>query len=156
MLGKVTIGDEISLSGKVTEFRSSTRPDDLLATELTSPANIVVLSSNNIVSPIILGVDRSPPTQQLSALDVGSDGFLSVPNNQSRIDTVNATLQPDQYGLDFWSSLEGQLVTVKNPVAINFENSFGEFWLHGDWPVTGKNGRGGLTMTFGAYNYIRV
>jgi hypothetical protein len=26
---------------------------------------------------------------------------------------------------------------------------FGEFWVHGDWPVTGKNARGGLTLTFG-------
>ncbi|KAK7681573.1 hypothetical protein QCA50_015306 [Cerrena zonata] len=149
VLGRVAVGDEISLTGRVSEFRSSTRPDDLTATELTSPASIVVISSNNTVAPIVLGADRSPPTQQLSALDVGTDGFLSAPNNQSRIDTVNATLQPDQFGMDFWSSLEGQLVTVRNPVAINFENSFGEFWVHGDWPVTGKNGRGGLTITFG-------
>jgi hypothetical protein len=62
---------------------------------------------------------------------------------------VNATLQPDKYGLDFWESLEGQLVTVPSPVALGFNNNFGDFWTHGSWPVTGKNKRGGLTLTFG-------
>ncbi|KAF5369281.1 hypothetical protein D9758_002525 [Tetrapyrgos nigripes] len=146
---KVNVGDEVSITGNVSEFRSSSSPNDLLQTEITSPteSNVVVLSTGNTVAPIILGRDRSPPTEFLSALDVGPDGWLSVPNNQSLVDTVNATLQPDLYGMDFWSSLEGQLVTVPSPVALDFQNSFGEFWVHGDWPVTGKNSRGGLSIT---------
>jgi len=51
--------------------------------------------------------------------------------------------------MDFWASLEGQLVTVKNPTSLEFENDFGEFWVYGDWKVTGRNARGGLTITFG-------
>ncbi|KAH8104716.1 DNase I-like protein [Cristinia sonorae] len=149
ILSQVNVGDLISLSGKVSEFRSSTSPDNLFATELQSPSNIVVLSSNNTVEPLILGKDRSPPTQALSGLDRGRDGWLSVPNNRSQVDVVNANLRPDRFGMDFWSSLEGQLVTVRKPVALEFENNFGEFWVHGDWPVTGKNKRGGLTITFG-------
>ncbi|TCD70910.1 hypothetical protein EIP91_001219 [Steccherinum ochraceum] len=124
-------------------------PDNLFATELDSPTNILVLSSNNTVKPLILGRDRSPPTQALSGLDTGRDGWLSVPNNRTQVDTVNATLQPDKFGMDFWSSLESQLVTVKKPTALEFENNFGEFWVYGDWKVTGKNKRGGLTITFG-------
>ncbi|KAK7469141.1 hypothetical protein VKT23_003631 [Stygiomarasmius scandens] len=149
VLNKVNTGDLVSITGRVAEFRSSSSPDDLSQTEISSPSadNIVVLSSGSTVSPIILGRDRSPPTEFLSALDVGPDGWLSAPNNQSRVDTVNATLQPELYGMDFWSSLEGQLVTVPSPVALDFQNRFGEFWVHGDWPVTGKNGRGGLTIT---------
>lgn len=143
------MGDAITLSGKVTEFRSSSNPGYLFLTELTSPSNIVRLSSNNVVTPVVLGKDRSPPTRYLSALDVGPDGFLSVPNNSSRIEQVNATLQPDRYGLDFWESLEGQLVTIPKPTANGFPNNFGDFWVHGDWPVTGKNSRGGLTINFG-------
>jgi hypothetical protein len=85
----------------------------------------------------------------LSGLDTGPDGFLSSPNNISRIDTVNPELQPDRFGMDFWESLEGQIVTIPKPVATNFENQFGEFWVYGDWPVTGKNGRGGISITFG-------
>ena len=142
-------GDLVSLSGKVQEYRSSSYPTYLLATELSSPSNITVLSSNNTVKPIVLGVDRSPPTQYLSALDVGRDGFLSVSGNQSRVDTVNATVLPTKYGLDFWSSLEGQLVTIPKPVSLGFENTYGEFWVRGNWKATGVNARGGLSLVLG-------
>ncbi|KAI0352619.1 DNase I-like protein [Trametes cingulata] len=146
VLNSVSVGDLISLSGVVSEFRSSGSPNNLFVTEIDSPKNIVVLSSNHTVAPLVLGRDRSPPREKLSALDIGPDGWLSVPNNQSLVDTVNATLHPDEFGMDFWSSLEGQLVTVPNPVALDFENDFGEFWVHGNWTVTGKNSRGGLTI----------
>ncbi|PFH53965.1 hypothetical protein AMATHDRAFT_136270 [Amanita thiersii Skay4041] len=149
ILGMVNVGDQVSLGGRVSEFRSSSAPNDLSLTELTSPTNIITLSSGNTVTPIVLGKDRSPPTQQLSALDVGGDGFLSVPNNNSRIEVTNAPLLPDAYGLDFWESLEGQLVTIPSPTVMNFQNSFKEFWVYGAWTVTGRNGRGGLTITFG-------
>ncbi|KAF5382416.1 hypothetical protein D9615_002975 [Tricholomella constricta] len=149
ILNQVSVGDIVSLSGKVTEFRSKSSPNDLFVTEIGSPANITVLSSNNTVNPVVLGRDRLPPTQLLTPLDVGPDGFLSVPNNVSRVEVVNATLQPEKYGLDFWESLEGQLVQVTKPIALGFPNNFGEFWVHGDWNVTGKNKRGGLTLTFG-------
>lgn len=147
------VGDRVSLSGKVEEFRPSADPTYLLTTELESPTNIKVLSTGNTVAPVVLGIDRSPPTQSLSALDVGPDGFLTVPNNQSRIDTTNAAVQPTQFGLDFWSSLEGQLVTVPKPVSIGFENDFGEFWVRGDWAATSVNSRGGLTLAFGIQTY---
>ncbi|KAK0433479.1 Endonuclease/exonuclease/phosphatase [Armillaria borealis] len=144
---QVDVGDSVSLSGKVAEYRSES--DYFYLTEISSPSSIKVLSSNNDVNPVVIGVDRIPPTQYLSSLDVGDDGWLSVPNNQSLLSTTNPTLQPDVYGMDFWQSLDGQLVQINSPVAINFENSYGEFWVHGDWKVTGLNGRGGLTITFG-------
>lgn len=127
-------------------------PEYLSTTEIQDPNDFVIVSRNNSVAPVVIGKDRIPPTQALSALDAGPDGWLSVPNNKSLIDIVNAQTQPDKYGLDFWSSLEGQLVTIPEPVALNFENSHGEFWVHGDWPVTGKNEHGGLTITFGKYS----
>ena len=151
VLGKVQVGDAISLDGTVAEFRSASNPSYLFITEITYPGNVTVLSSNNTITPVVLGKDRSPPTQALSALDKGADGWLSVPNNQSLISTTNATLQPDKYGLDFWESLEGQLVTIPSPAGLGFQNNYGEFWVHGDWPVTGKNKRGGLSITFGKF-----
>ncbi|EMD39810.1 hypothetical protein CERSUDRAFT_103752 [Gelatoporia subvermispora B] len=147
VLSKVSVGDLISLSGKVTEFKESSEPNDLLGTELGDPTDIVILSSGHIVQPLVLGADRSPPTEKLSALDVGPDGWLSVPNNVSLVDSVNATVQPSEFGIDFWSSLEGQLVTVPGPVALDFQNDFGEFWVRGDWVASGVNSRGGLTIT---------
>lgn len=147
----VNVGDAVSLTGTVAEYRPAASPNYLYLTEITNPTNIVTLSTGNAVVPVVLGKDRSPPTYELSALDKGADGFLSVPNNVTLIEAVNATLQPEKYGLDFWESLEGQLVTVPSPVALGFPNNFGDFWTHGDWPVTGKNQRGGLSLTFGAF-----
>ena len=150
VLGSVKVGDRISLSAKVSEYRSTSQPNDLHLTELTSPTKITVLSSGNPVVPIVLGKDRSPPTQHFSSLDSGVDGFLSVPANQSLQDTPDHQLQSDSYGLDFWESLEGQVVTIPSPVSLGFGNSFGEFWVRGNWRATGINSRGGLTINFGA------
>ncbi|KAF9016882.1 DNase I-like protein [Hymenopellis radicata] len=150
----VEVGDNISFTGKVSEYRPSSSPNYLYLTEITSPSNITVVSSGNTPAPVVLGVDRSPPTQYMSALDVGSDGWLSVPNNVSRVTTADGPLQPDLYGMDFWESLDGQLVTIPSPVALNFENSYGEFWVRGNWAVTGLNERGGLTITIGCEDNI--
>ncbi|GBE87792.1 hypothetical protein SCP_1200160 [Sparassis crispa] len=144
----VNIGDMISLSGKVSEYRANASPNDLFLTELASPQDVTVISRDNVAIPIVIGKDRIPPTGSLTALDKGADGWLSVPNNVTLLEPVNATLQPDLYGLDFWESLEGQLVAVQSPVAASFPDRFGSIWVYGDWPVTGKNTRGGLTITF--------
>lgn len=150
VLGSVKVGDMVSLNAKVSEFRSASDPNDLHLTELASPTNITVLSSGNPVVAVVLGRDRSPPTEQLSSLDSGPDGFLSVPGNQSLQDSPSRQLQPAKYGLDFWESLEGQVVTIPSPVSLGFANSFNEFWVRGSWDATGVNNRGGLTVTFGA------
>ncbi|KIY46527.1 DNase I-like protein [Fistulina hepatica ATCC 64428] len=153
VLSEVAVGDEITLSGTVAEYRSSSRTEDLHVTELEDPSNINVISTGNIATPVVLGQDRSPPTTLLSALDVGDDGFLSVPNDQYSQEGVNATLIPNTYGLDFWESIEGRLVKIPSPVAVSLPNSYGEFWVHGNWSVTGKNSRGGLTLITGSDGY---
>lgn len=148
-IASAKVGDWISLSGVVAQYQQAGRPDDLFLTELARASHVTIKSSGHSVVPVILGRDRVPPTTAMSALDLGPDGWLSIPNNVTQLDCVNATLQPNLYGLDFWQSLEGQLVTIPNPVALNFPERMGGFWVHGDWPVQGKNGRGGLTLALG-------
>ncbi|KAI0951126.1 hypothetical protein AcW1_008247 [Taiwanofungus camphoratus] len=143
----VNVGDLVSLSGRVTEYRPNYSPNDLFLTELDLLHDVNVLSRNNGVKALVLGNDRTPPTGQLSAADTGPDGWLSVPNNVTLLESVNATLRPDLYGLDFWESLEEQLVQVPSPTAAGFPDRFGSIWVYGDWPVSGKNSRGGLTLT---------
>lgn len=147
-MSQVKVGDVVSLNGKISEYRSNV--DYLFLTELTSPTNITNISSGNPVAAIVLGVNGlHPPTQQYSSLDVEAGGILSVPNNVSQIETSNPTLQPDKFGLDFWQSLVGSLVTITNPTAVSYPNNYHDFWIRGDWPVTGLNERGGLTITIG-------
>ncbi|KAI0030438.1 Endonuclease/exonuclease/phosphatase [Vararia minispora EC-137] len=147
VLSSVKPGDHISLTAEVTEYRSYAQLNNLFATQLSSPKDIIVHSSDNVVSPIVIGVDRTPPTEELSIHDTGEDGWLSVPNNISSIDHINATLRPDTYGLDFWESLEGALVLIPSPIALNFPTRFHEFWVRGNWTATGVNSRGGLSLT---------
>ncbi|KKA29879.1 hypothetical protein TD95_003450 [Thielaviopsis punctulata] len=143
-VSKVEVGDIITLSGKVTEYRSSS--SYIYLTELSSPSNIVVKSSGNTVTPKVIGVDTlSPPTEQFTSLDGGD--VYAVPNGVYKISTSNPVLDPVNYGLDFWESLSGELVTVRSPVGVSRPNSYGDTWVVGDWTVTGRNAHGGITMT---------
>ncbi|KAI4254265.1 MAG: hypothetical protein L6R42_007267 [Xanthoria sp. 1 TBL-2021] len=50
--------------------------------------------------------------------------------------------------MDFWESLSGELVTIQGVTALGRPaNTFGDQWVYGNWPVTGLNSRGGLTVT---------
>lgn len=138
------VGNLVTLNARVAEYRSSA--NYLYLTELDSPTNITVISTGNDVVPLVLGQGRlNPPTQQYTSLD-GGDVF-AVPNNQRRLSVVNPTLDPTRYGLDFWESLSGELVTVRNPRAISKPNQYGDTWVVGSWRTTGSNQRGGLTLT---------
>ncbi|KAB5543072.1 Endonuclease/exonuclease/phosphatase [Coniochaeta sp. 2T2.1] len=140
----LTVGDVISLDGKVTEYRSAATY--LYLTELGSPKNVKVLSSGNSVTPLVIGEDTAlPPTSQYTSLDGGD--IFAVPNGVANISAVNPVLDPTTYGLDFWESLSGELVTIKNVTIITRPNSYRESWIVGGYPATGRNAHGGLTMS---------
>ncbi|KKK20318.1 hypothetical protein P175DRAFT_0502598 [Aspergillus ochraceoroseus IBT 24754] len=141
-VSKVTVGDIITLSGKISEYRSSS--SYVYLTEISSPSSITIKSSGNDVTPVVIGQNRSPPTVQYSSLDGGD--VLGLPNNASQISVANPSLQPELYGMDFWESLSGELVSLTGLTAITKPNSYGEFFVLGDWSSTGRNERGGLTM----------
>ncbi|KAJ9133442.1 Endonuclease/exonuclease/phosphatase-like protein [Pleurostoma richardsiae] len=140
----LTVGDLISLDAKVSEYRSSS--SYLYLTELGSPKNVKILSSGNTVTPLIIGQDTlAPPTVQYTSLDGGD--IYALPNAVANISAVNPVLDPTSYGLDFWESLSGELVTVRSPRVIGRPNSYRETWVVGDWPVTGQSAHGSLTMS---------
>jgi predicted extracellular nuclease len=145
----LSVGDGIVLGGRVSEYRSNR--DYLYLTQIDRPILSLRVSSGNAVKPLVIGKDTlAPPTEAYSSLDNGD--VLGVPNNASLISTSNPTLEPSKYGLDFWESLSGELVTVQKPVALTKPNQYGDTWVRGNWKVTGKNERGGLTMTPGDAN----
>jgi hypothetical protein len=115
----LTVGDAITLGGKVTEYRSN--KDYIYLTQISSPVLGKVVSKGNKVTPLVIGKDTgNPPTEQYSSLD-GGDVF-AVPNNVSQISIANPALEPKKYGLDFWESLTGELVTVKKARALTKPN----------------------------------
>ena len=126
----------------------SNNPDHGFLTQLSFPENIKVVSSDNEVEPLVIGVDTlSPPTEEFSSLDEG--GVFGVPNAASRLSEANPKLDPTKYGVDFWESLVGELVTIKDTYLISRPNQYGDVWVRGDWNVSGLNGQGGLTMLDG-------
>ncbi|RYP43848.1 hypothetical protein DL768_009628 [Monosporascus sp. mg162] len=148
-LGNFTTGDIVSLSGSVEEYRSN--KDYNYLAEISRPRDITILSSGNPVAALEIGKDTAnPPTEDFSSLDLG--GLFGVPNDVNRVSGVDPELQPDKFGIDFWESLLGELVTIKNPRAIAKPNQYGDTWVVGEWPVTGLNKRGGLTMRSGDAN----
>ncbi|KAF1850692.1 endonuclease/exonuclease/phosphatase family protein-like protein [Cucurbitaria berberidis CBS 394.84] len=140
----LTVGDSIVVRGQVAEYRNN--KDYLYLTQLSRPVLEKKVSSGTKVQPLVIGKDtRDPPTEQYSSLD-GGDVF-AVPNNVSLISVANPELQPKTYGLDFWESLSGELVTVQKPTALTKANRFGDTWVAGNWKVSGRNDRDGLTIT---------
>jgi len=138
-------GDIITLDGKVAEYRSG--PEWIFLTEIKSPKVKDLVKGGPEPEPWVIGLDTpNPPTEQYSALDFGD--VFAIPNNQSLISNVNPDLDPTLYGMDFWQSLSGELVTIRQPVAVSRPQSSSHFtWVVGGWPTTGRNSRGGLTMT---------
>ncbi|PYI09240.1 endonuclease/exonuclease/phosphatase family protein [Aspergillus sclerotiicarbonarius CBS 121057] len=142
-VSQVAVGDIITLSGKVAEYRSSS--SYVYSTEIESPSDITILSSGNDVTPIVIGQDDlDPPTEQYSSLDDGD--VFSLPGDSSLLSTTNPVLEPTEYGMDFWQSLSGELATLTGVTAVGKANKYGDTWVTGNWPVTGRNDRGGLTM----------
>ncbi|KAI0100690.1 DNase I-like protein [Hypoxylon sp. NC0597] len=145
----ISVGDVIVVDGKVSEYRSS--KDYLYMTELGSPKVTAILEHGKTVEPLVISKGGlSPPTSQYSGLDEG--GVFAVPNNQSLISVENPRLEPELYGLDFWESLMGELVTIENPRAVGRPNQYGDTWVVGEWNTTGDNDRTGLTVSAGDGN----
>ncbi|KAI0154204.1 DNase I-like protein [Xylariaceae sp. FL1272] len=139
----VVPGDVIVIDGQVSEYRSSL--DYLPLTEITYPTVTTVLEHNRTFEAVVIGDDLKPPTKQYSSLDDGD--VFAVPGNKSLISVKNPTLQPHKYGLDFWESLSGEYVTVKNPRAVGRPDQYGDVWIVGSWATTGENERTGLTVS---------
>ncbi|KAI1657400.1 endonuclease/exonuclease/phosphatase family protein [Daldinia decipiens] len=140
----ITVGDVLVVDGKVSEYRSN--KDYLYMTELASPKVGAILERGRKVEPIVIGKGApSPPTKQYSGLDKGD--VFAVPNNQSLISVENPLLEPESYGLDFWESMMGELVTIESPRAVGRPNQYGDIWVVGNWDTTGDNGRTGLTVS---------
>jgi predicted extracellular nuclease len=112
----VQVGDDVSVDGTVSEFRSGgATGTDLSTTELDGPKTTVVSSGNALPAPVVIGVDRTPPAQSVYA---GNPGDLEAPG---------VTFDPKTNAIDFDESLEGMRVAVRNARVVGpTDTSFGE------------------------------
>ncbi|TRW17993.1 Ig-like domain-containing protein [Glacieibacterium frigidum] len=137
----VTAGQLIRVDGNVTEFRPGTAPDNatnLTITEIVAPT-VTVLGTGTATAVLIGTGGRTPPT---SVID--DDNFSSY----------DVTTD----GIDFYESLEGQLVRIDNPMVVGPTNNFREtFVVVSDGAgATGISERGGITLSAGDNNPERI
>lgn len=118
----VAVGDEVTITGEVAEFFPS-GANGLSITEIVFPDITVNSSGNPLPAAVVIGPNGiTPPTEVID-----DDGLTSY--------------DPTTDGIDFWESLEGMLVTIENPVAVDETSRFGELW------TVASDGEGNLTAT---------
>jgi hypothetical protein len=120
----VSVGQDVQVTGTVTEFLQSNNVQRLTLTEITAPTISVLSSGNALPAAVLIGPDGvSPPSANIE-----DDNFTSF--------------QPATDGLDFWESLEGMRVTVQDPISISGTNTFNEFYAIStrDWVSTNATG----------------
>ncbi len=117
----VAVGDDVTVNGRVQEFRPGGAANgNLTTTELTSPSITVATHGNALPAATVVGTGgRVPPSQVIE-----DDASGSV--------ETSGVFDPDTDGLDFWESLEGMRVQLNDAVAVGPSNSFGEIPVVGD------------------------
>uniref|UniRef100_B8HX73 Endonuclease/exonuclease/phosphatase n=1 Tax=Cyanothece sp. (strain PCC 7425 / ATCC 29141) TaxID=395961 RepID=B8HX73_CYAP4 len=149
----VQVGDKVAVSGIVTEFRPGNpqpegNPNNLTLTQIGDvakgglpqpPAQVRVLSSQNPL-PSATRIGQGGRQQPVRLIRQGAMGG-NVENPKSRF-------VPSQYGMDFYESLEGMRVELREAQVVGATDERGVFYLVPDRGrlATGMNPRGGITV----------
>ncbi len=113
----VTVGDEVSVDGRVAEFRPGGTATNLTGTQLTGATWEVLSQGNDVPAPVVLGEDRTAPAQSVKT---GNPGDVERPG---------VPFAPATDALDFYESLEGMLVGVRDAEVVGATNDFQELWV---------------------------
>lgn len=141
--GNAQVGDSVTVTGDVSEFRpGGSSSTNLTTTEIVSLAVNVVSSGNAVPEPVDIGTDRVPPN---AVIDDDATGSVETSGS------FDATTD----GIDFYESMEGMRVSVTDPEVVGPTASFEEIPV-----VVGGAGprttRGGIVVTPGDFNPERV
>jgi predicted extracellular nuclease len=115
--GSVSVGQAVTVSGRVTEFRpGGAASTNLTTTEITSPVVTAGGPGAAIAQTVIGAGGRVPPT---SVIDDDATGDVET----------SGSYDPATDGIDFYESLEAMLLRVPDPVVVGPTNDFGEVWV---------------------------
>lgn len=131
----VEVGDVVAVSGKVTEYRSSSRTNDLTTTQIEGQSIEVIAKGQELPEPVVLDVDRNIPTEKID-----DDGLTSF--------------DPETDAIDFYESLEGMLVQVNQPKIVSPVSYNDLIVVPGTTETT--NNFGGLNISATDYNPERL
>jgi len=133
----VAVGDAVTVTGTVSEFvPGGAAGGNQSVTEIVKPTVTVVSSGNAVPAPVVVDA-KSVPSAYTPAGDAAASG------------SVNALpLLPRKYALDYYESLEGMNVQVKNVRVVTATDPFTELWVTVK-PHEHVNRRGGAV--YGSY-----
>jgi uncharacterized protein len=112
----VAVGDSVTVGGTVSEFRpgGASGNDNTTTTEIVSPAVSTVASGVSLPEPVVLGVDRVAPQQNVEA------------GSPINVEYTQAIYRPATDAIDFYESLEGMRVGLQDAQVVGPTASFGE------------------------------
>lgn len=146
----VSVGEELQVSGTVSEFiPGGADTGNLSTTQISGSPTIITLATGNALpDSVILGVDRTPPTQIID-----DDG-----NSLYKVLEDEGTYAPNEDGIDFYESLEGMRVTINQPLAVSGTMRFGEIFtvVNNGANATNISDRGTINIEPNDFNPERV
>ncbi|WP_327690844.1 endonuclease/exonuclease/phosphatase [Streptomyces sp. NBC_00461] len=115
---KVAVGDSVTVTGTVSEFvPGGTSSGNQSLTEITKPTVTVVSSGNAVPAATVIDA-KSVPSRYTPAGDTAANNSVN-----------GLTLQPKKYALDFYESLEGMNVQVRNTRVVTATDPYTELWV---------------------------
>jgi uncharacterized protein len=144
----VKVGDRVSVSGTVREFRPGGEggTNNLTITQIANPTVQAIASGTTLPAPVVIGTGgRVPPNK---VIEDDADGSVET----------GGSFDVDADGIDFYESLEGMRVQINNAVAMGPTSDFGEIPVIGDLGAhaTIRSGRGGLVVAADDFNPERI
>ncbi|MFF3420432.1 endonuclease/exonuclease/phosphatase family protein [Streptomyces sp. NPDC002698] len=115
---KVAVGDSVTVTGTISEYvPGGVSTGNQSVTEVTKPT-VTVVSNGNAVPAATVVDARSVPNTYAPAGDTAAGG------------SVNAlTLEPANYALDYYESLEGMNVQVADARVVTATDPYTELWV---------------------------
>ena len=115
---KVAVGDAVTVTGTVSEYvPGGTSSGNQSVTEITKPT-VTVVSSGNAVPAAVVVDAKSVPAAYAPAGDPAAANSIN-----------GLTLQPTKYALDYYESLEGMNVQVKDVRVVGATDPYTELWV---------------------------
>jgi uncharacterized protein len=144
----VKVGDRVSVSGTVREFRPGGEggTNNLTITQIASPTVQAIASGTTLPVPVVIGTGgRVPPNK---VIEDDADGSVET----------GGSFDVDADGIDFYESLEGMRVQINNAVAMGPTSDFGEIPVIGDSGAnaTTRTARGGIVVALDDFNPERI
>lgn len=134
---EVTVGDAVAVSGNVAEQGF---PDALTTTQITKPSVTIISHGNALPAPVLLG-----------------SGGRAIPSRIVENDAFKI-FDPREDAIDFWESLEGMRVEVRDPLVVGATSGYGDLVVVSDGGRGAENRgrRGGLVLRADDVNPERI